>query len=229
MSYNKEFNVYGYGNGYGYSKGFGCEVINKYRHPQPEPKRRLFLDTVMVEDFTVNRLKEGCVDNCCAPVAAGVSIKNSVLILSAQTECLDRDTYYTFDLARDIDFSAKQVFIKAKPCGFVRGAIEYEKTEITVPYCDFPCLKITAENLPKFYRAKYDDNDDCCDNDHKEEAFIEVDLDLRGNIATAAYFARNHVGKYEPDNDKYVLYLNNAGRLTLCRDVCSTKKFGDFH
>jgi hypothetical protein len=219
----------GRGEGHGNSP-CGCGTINCYRHPRPEPKRNEFMDTILVEKFTVNRIKEGEV-KICQPVCANVSVKNSVLILTATTPCLNRDTYYTFDLPRDIDWNALQVFIKAQPCSWAKGAIEIEETTVTVPFCDFPHLKITADNLPHFYRAKYMDAcGEFCGEERREE-FVEVDLDLRGNIAVAKNFLENslHRTGYNGDRDKYVLYFNNAGRFVLTRNRRTTRRFGDFH
>jgi len=207
-----------------YYNGYDCgSICNSYRHSKPRKKEMLFMDTTLVEDFTVRRIKDGEVRHC-EHVCADVAIENSCLILSTQTSCLDYDVEYTLDLPRAIDWNAKQLFIKAKPCEFVRGALELEKTIVTVPFCEFPHLKLTAENLPGFYRAKY--HEECCE-ERKDEVFIEVDLDLRGNIVTTNKLLENGYGRCG-DRDKYVLYFNNAGRLVLERDHCRTRRFGDF-
>lgn len=219
-----------------------CEVTNFYRHPRPEPKRRRFIDTVKVEKFTVNRIKESCIEKCCEPMPVGVSVKNSALILHGITECIQPDTYYTFDLDRSvpIDFNALQVFMKIEPCemNFFHGAVELEETEITVPFCKNPRFKFTEENLREFYQAKYrnvgeeEDEEDRRENrEHRKiEEFLEVDLDLRGNIAVSGDFLRNERGP-SPEfgrKHKYVLYMNTAGRLVLTRDCRTTRKYGDF-
>lgn len=225
-----------------------CLVPNTYCHPRPEQKRRRFLDLIKVEKFTLNRVKKTCVEECCEEMPVCVSVKDSVLILSSITECIRPDTYYTFDLDRStpIDFNALQVFMKTEPCGFYHGTVGLEETEVTVHDCGHidEYFKFTEENLAKFYQAKYNrlygdqegrhEFDDTTNHIHdgrqKVERFIEVDLDLRGNIATSGYFLRNERGSnpaYGPKH-KYVLYLNNAGRLVLTRDYCETRKYGDF-
>ena len=220
MSCMSNFNPRGVGRGH--RDGCGCSVENQYRHSRPQMKNMLFMDTVLAEEFTVERVKEGIVRHC-KEICADVSVKNRCLILSTQTSCLDYDVEYTLDLPRDIDFNSLQLFIKAEPCRFTRGPLEIEKTTVRVPFNDFPHLKLTAETLPGFYRAKYDD----CGEDFKEEVFIEVDLDLRSNIATAKHLKEYGYGRHG-DRDRYVLYYNNAGRLVLERDYCRTKKIGDF-
>ena len=223
-----------------HSMGCGCgcgKVCNSYRHSRPKKKEMLFMDTTLIEDFTVRRIKEGEVKQC-ERVCADVAIENSCIILSTQTPCLDYDVEYTLDLPRAIDWNAKQVFIKAEPCRFVRGALELEKTVVTVPFCEFPFLKLTAENLPGFYRAKFDrcecekhEKCECEEREHEHKrrmaTFIEVDLDLRGNIVTTNKLLQNGYGRCG-DRDKYILYFNNAGRLVLERDRCRTRRFGDF-
>jgi len=82
--------------------GCGCPVPNGYRHARPKKKEMLFMDTTLVEDFTVRRVKEGEVRHC-EPVCADVAIENSCIILSTQTSCLDYDVEYTLDLPRAID------------------------------------------------------------------------------------------------------------------------------
>lgn len=230
-----------------------CMIPNGYCHPRPQRKRMEFLNTVKVEKFTVNQVAESHIKECCEDVCVGVSVKNPVLILSGVTECISPDVYYTFDLDRSvpIDFNALQVFIKAEKCGFFRGSVELEETEITIPYRLQPNFKFTAENLKKFYRAKlvsgchrdcehgevmdgdglgYRDRNEFQDNILKTAEFLEVDLDLRGNIAVSGDFLRSQWG-YHPEfgpKHRYVLYMNNAGRLVLTRNRCETRKYGDF-
>lgn len=176
-----------------------------------------------------------------------------MLILSGVTDCISPDIYYTFDLDRSvpIDFNALQVFIKAEKCGFFRGAVELEETEITIPYRLEPNFKFTAENLKKFYRAKlisgchrdceqnevmdgdgfgYRDRNEFQYNILKTAEFLEVDLDLRGNIAVSGDFLRNEFSSSHEFGRKhrYVLYMNNAGHLVLTRDCKTTRKYGDF-
>jgi hypothetical protein len=208
------------------------------------PKPMRFLDTVRVEKFTVKQVGESCIEKCCQPCPVGVEVKNSVLILSAITNCIEPDIEYTFyvDRAIPIDFNALQVFIKVEPCGFFRGAVELEKTTVVVPYHGEPDFKFTAENLKNFYRAKFMHG---FKHEGKEDGviglgehfqreiprfdFLEVDKDLRGNISTGSDFFRHKFGFHGVrDKDRYVLYMNNAGRLVLQRGLCETRRFGDF-
>jgi hypothetical protein len=137
-----------------------------------------------------------------------------------------------------------QVFVKAEPCSFVKGPLEIEESEVEVPLCDFPKLKITSENLPRFYRTREIRGDGECEGgcrERKLEEFIEVDLDLLGNFAVGENFRENtvrHCGcgrnrgygyRHDRDRDLYVVYLNNAGRLVLTRSEYVTNLFGDFH
>lgn len=233
-----------------------CMVPNWYCHPRTQRKRMEFLSTVKVEKFTVNQVAESHIKECCDDICVKVSVKNPVLILSGVTECISPDVYYTFDLDRSvpIDFNALQTFIKAEKCGFFRGSVELEETEITIPYRLEPNFKFTSENLKKFYRAKlvsgchhkdhdnehgevmdgdgfgYRDRNEFQDNILKTAEFLEVDLDLRGNIAVSGDFLRNERGM-SPEfgrKHRYVLYMNNAGRLVLTRDCRVTRKYGDF-
>lgn len=241
---------YGYDQGYGYGCN-KCLIPNRYCHPRPQHKKMEFLSTVKVEKFTVNQVAESHIKECCDDICVGVSVKNPVLILSGVTDCISPDIYYTFDLDRSvpIDFNALQVFIKAEKCGFFRGAVELEETEITIPYRLEPNFKFTSENLKKFYRAKlisgccphdgevmdgdgfgYRDRNEFQDNILKTAEFLEVDLDLRGNVAVSGDFLRNEFGP-SPEfgrKHRYVLYMNNAGRLVLTRDCKTTRKYGDF-
>lgn len=234
---------------YNYCK---CEIPNGYHHPRPERRRMQFLNTVKVEKFTVNQVAESHIKECCEDICVGVSVKNPVLILSGVTECISPDVYYTFDLDRSvpIDFNALQVFIKAEKCGFFVGGVELEETEITIPYRLEPNFKFTSENLKKFYRAKlvrachehdenevmdgdgfgYRDRNEFQDNIAKTAEFLEVDLDLRGNIAVSGDFLRSERG-FNPEfgrKHRFVLYMNNAGRLVLTRDCRTTRRYGDF-
>ena len=219
------FNKTNYYDFYGGRGGCGCGCVpNGYRHAKPKKKEMLFMDTTLIEDFTVRRIKEGTVRHC-EEVCADVVIDNSCLILSTQTSCLDFDVEYSLDLPRAIDWSDKQIFIKVEPCKFIKGPLEVEKTIVTVPYCDFPHLKLTAENLPGFYRAKYDHEG--CEHEIKDEVFVEVLLDLRSNIVTTNKLLENGY-KTCGERDRYVLYYANSGVLVLERDHCRTRKYGDF-
>jgi len=223
--YNRCFNEYGTG-----SYNCGCTICNCYRHARPKKKEMLFMDTMLIEEFIIKRIKEGEVKHC-GEVCAEVAIENKALILTTNTSCLDYDVEYTLDIPRCVDWSCEQVFLRVKPCEFVRGPLELEKTIITVPYCEFPHLKLTAENLPGFYRAKFNNErkDECCEeNEHRREVFVELDLDLRGNIVTTNKLFENGFKSCAGDRDRYVLYYNNAGRFVLERDRCRTKRFGDF-
>lgn len=235
----------------------GCEIPNGYRHPRAQRRQMKFLSTVKVEKFIVKQVAESHIKECCDDICVGVSVKNPVLILSGVTDCISPDVYYTFDLDRSvpIDFNALQVFVKAEKCGFFQGSVELEETEITVPYRLQPNFKFTSENLKKFYRAKlisgchrehsehsersevmdgdgfgYRDRNEFQDNILKDAEFLEVDLDLRGNIAVSGDFLRNEFGS-NPEfgrKHRYVLYANNAGRLVLTRDCKATRRYGDF-
>lgn len=231
-----------------------CMIPNGYFHPRPQHKKMKHLSTVKVEKFTVNQVAESHIKECCDDVCVKVEVKNPVLILSGVTDCISPDFYYTFDLDRStpIDFNALQVFIKAEKCGFFQGSVELEETEITIPYRLEPNFKFTAENLKKFYRAKlirgfhehigdhdevmdgdgfgYRDRNEFQDNIAKTAEFLEVDLDLRGNIAVSGDFLRNTSCGNPQFGRKhlYVLYMNNAGRLVLTRSCRETRRYGDF-
>ena len=114
---------------------------------------------------------------------------------------------------------------------------ELEETTIKVPLCSEPHFKkFTEENLERFYRAKFkrkcecelEEGECCCHKrrGHEKFEFLEIDLDLRGNIATESYFL--HKRPCGRAKHKWVLYMNNAGRMILTRNFCETKFWGDF-
>jgi len=231
---------------YNWTENRCCGTVpNCYCHRKPECRPMRFLDTIRVEKFTVEQRGEGCIEKCCEPCPVGVEVKNSVLILNALTTCIEPDVEYTFDVDRaiPIDFNALQVFLRVEPCcdHFFRGAIELEETTVIVPYHGEPDFKFTVENLKNFYRAKFikheccedekhhgEHREECCEK-HKKLNFIEVDKDLRGNISVGADFFRYKFGCCGVrEKDRYVLYMNNAGRLVLERGRCETRRYGDF-
>jgi len=224
------------------------ERFNFYGFPAPINKEMKRLDTTELTIHTDEVWhKEWRKKGCCPPELITVVNEKKSFIISAATNCLEPNTYYTLLIDREtpiFEVSGLDTYINVEPCGFFRGEVglNYTKT-IRKVWCDHDD-PITGEHeelesldveggmdgfeenfsgngpIPKdpAYPAQ---NFAGCGFHKRNGVLVPVVLDLHGNIANGKNFSTGRFtvpGVGRPYNNRFVLYYNNAGKFVLCRD-----------
>ena len=244
-----------------------CKKFNFYEFPAPLHQHQRRLDTTQLTIHTDEIVTKECIRRgCCPPELVKVKDKKKSFIISAVTECLQPNTYYTLQVDREVPIEAFpfDTYINVEDCrqNFFRGEVGLNFTKVKHWR---PCERIDPivglENRDRLESLEVDggDNDRLIDgHGHgmmvdeqfdggrfgcagfipedpafpgmdfvkcgfrtKRGVLIPVVLDIHGSIATAINFSTGRFkrpGTGAPFGNRFVLFLNNAGKFVLSRD-----------
>ena len=215
--------------------GERCGEWNFYGFPFPLKKEQKRLDTTQLTVHTDEFVRRDWIKKgCCPPEPVIVKDEKRSFIISAATNCLEPDTYYTMQIDREtpMDAYGLDTFIRVEPCGFYRGEVglNYTKTIHKACFGDGidgePAEEEVLEveegigPVPKDPAFPAQDYAGYGFKDGKG-VLIPVALDLHGNLANGKNFATGRFtvpGVGRPYNNRFVLYYNNRGVFSLCRN-----------
>ena len=105
-----------------------CEKTNFYRFPVPLHRQMKCLDTTQLTIHTDEIVTEECIKKgCCPPELIKVKDKKKSFVISAVTECLMPNCYYTLQIDRDVPIEAFpfDTYINVEDCrmNFFRGEV----------------------------------------------------------------------------------------------------------
>ena len=112
-----------------------CERKNFYYFPRPINKDQKRLDTTQLTIHTDEVVRKVCLKQpceCCPPEHAVFKDEKKSFIISAATNCLEPNTYYTLQIDRETPFDAYglDTYINVEPCGFFRGEVGLNYTKL---------------------------------------------------------------------------------------------------
>jgi len=244
-----------------------CREFNFYEFPVPlrQPQRRLDTTQLTIhEDLIVT---EECIrKGCCPPELVKVKDSKKSFIISAVTECLQPNSYYTLQVDREVPIEAFpfDTYINVEDCrmNFFRGEVglNFTKVKHWRP-CEHIDPIVGLEDRDRLESLEVDGSENdrlvcghgmhgmadehfdggrfgcaglipadsafpatnfCgCGFRSKRGVLIPVVLDLHGNIATGINFSTGRFkrpGTGLPFSNRFVLFLNNAGKFVLSRN-----------